>query len=111
ALYAQKSPSWGQVAAVATCCSQPVAQAVSILKTDYLPARRAYLFANQVNAGGIPQTQPTNAIINLGALEYNPVSGNQAEEYIQFVNTNSYGVDISGWKLAGGVDYTFRGGV
>ena len=34
-----------------------------------------------------------------------------SQEYIELANPNNYEVDISGWKLAGAIDYTFRGGV
>ncbi|MCX6902710.1 MAG: CotH kinase family protein, partial [Verrucomicrobia bacterium] len=48
------------------------------MKDLYLPGRRAFLFVNRVNAGDIPQAQPTNTPVGFGAIEYNPASGNQA---------------------------------
>jgi len=105
-----EAASWGKGNSLSTCCSQTVAQAASELKTQYLPQRRNLLFSGAVGATDILATQPTNAFIKIGAIDYNPISGNQAEEYIQLINTNSYAVDISGWKLAVAVDYTFRGG-
>jgi len=59
---------------------------------------------------GIPAAQAPNMFIAIGALEYNPSSGNQGQEYIQLTNSNPVAVDISGWKLSGGVDFTFRPG-
>jgi hypothetical protein len=105
-----EAASWGKGNSLSTCCSQTVAQAASELKTLYLPQRRNLLFNGTIGGTDIPGSQPTNAFINIGAIDYNPISGNQAEEYIQLINTNSYSVDISGWKLAVAVDYTFRGG-
>jgi hypothetical protein len=58
----------------------------------------------------IPNAQPANPEINFGSFEYNPPSGNQDEEYIQLTNPNSYAVDISGWKLSGGIEHTFLPG-
>jgi len=96
--------------------------AINVLKNDYLAVRRTHLFvthnvdnAGRYNISGsysalIPNAQPANPAINFGSFEYNPPSGNQDEEYIQLINPNSYAVDISGWKLAGGVEHTFLPG-
>jgi hypothetical protein len=96
--------------------------AIDVLKNDYLAVRRTHLFVthNVDNAGRynipgsysalIPNAQPANPAINFGSFEYNPASGNQDEEYIQLINPNSYAVDISGWKLTGGVEHTFLPG-
>jgi hypothetical protein len=62
---------------------------------------------NNANNAGIPLPQPTNAVITVTAVEYNPASTNQLEEYICITNGNPYAVDISGWKLGGGVEFTF----
>ena len=48
--------------------------------------------------------------INFGTIEANPASGNQDEEFIQLLNPNSIAVDISDWRLTGGVEHTFPGG-
>ena len=90
---------------------QNVYQGAAVLTTNFLPARRLALYNRTAgNAGEIPNAQPTNAMILIGSLEYNPPSGNQAEEYIQLINTNSIAVDVSGWKLAGAIEHTFQGG-
>jgi hypothetical protein len=59
---------------------------------------------------GIPQSQPTNAQILITTVEYNPASANQAQEYFCVTNPNPYALDISGWKVGGGVDFTFKQG-
>src|SRR5436189_3937258 len=38
-------------------------------------------------------------------IQYNPAPGQQ--EFIELRNLNGVDVDISGWKIEGGVDYTF----
>jgi|GEM_PF-320912 len=89
-------------------------QAVNEIKTLHLPPRRGLLFARNSAVPGanfLPEAQPTNITINIGALDFNPASSNQNEEYIQLVNTNTIFVDISGWKLTGAVDHVFQGGV
>jgi hypothetical protein len=70
---------------------------------------RAIGIANANNAG-IPLTQPGNAVISVTQVEYNPSGGNQDEEYICLTNANPYAVDLSDWKLGGGVEFTFKGG-
>ena len=62
------------------------------------------------NNAGIPLSQPTNALISVAGLDYSPVSGNQDEEYLCLTNGNPIALDISGWKLGGGVDFTFKAG-
>ena len=55
---------------------------------------------------------PTNAqpLINFGVIEASPISGNQDEEFIQMLNANPMAVDISDWRLTGGVEHTFLAG-
>jgi len=48
--------------------------------------------------------------IRFGDCEHSPSSGNQDEEYVELVNPNSYAVDISGWRLGGGIEHTFLPG-
>ncbi|MCA9198829.1 MAG: lamin tail domain-containing protein, partial [Planctomycetales bacterium] len=62
------------------------------------------------STGDIPAAQNGNPNIEITELDFNPVSGNQDEEYIKLTNNNSFAVDISGWTLTGGVDMTFRPG-
>ncbi len=87
-------------------------QEVARTKTNYLVGRRQFVFDQKMgNATEFPNAQPADAIALIGALEYNPSSGNQNEEYIQIINTNGYALDISGWKLSGAIEHTFQGGV
>ncbi len=89
-----------------------VPQSAAQMKTNYLPGRRTYVFDQKMgNTTEFPDAQPANAVALIGALDYNPSSGNQAEEYVQIINTNAYALDISGWKLSGAIEHTFQGGV
>ena len=86
-------------------------QATNRIKNEFLGRRYTYLTNYHVTGGvGIPTAQPVNASIDFGAIEFNPSSFNQDEEYIELINNNAYAVDISGWRLEGGVAFTFRGG-
>lgn len=48
--------------------------------------------------------------IQFGAIEPNPASGNQDEEYIQLINRNDIAVDVSDWQLQGAVRHVFSPG-
>ena len=96
---------------------------VHALQNQFITPRRRHLFAthsitNTVRAvgisnsqrAGIPLTQAPGIPIQLGEIDFNPVSRNQGEEYIQLINAHADAVDISGWVVSGAVDYTFPGG-
>lgn len=114
--------TWGNCASPTNCCTQSVAHAALLMKTNFLPEFRRRIF-NRINNNttDIPNSQPTNAVLVVAGLDFNPVSSNQLEEYIQIRNTNLYAVDISGWNLWSGVRdasntnlnliHTFQGGV
>ena len=61
---------------------------------------------------GIPHGQEGNPTIQFDAASFdaNPTSGNQDEEYLKLDNSNDVAVDISGWRLTGGIEHTFRPG-
>ena len=79
---------------------------VNILKNDYFPVRRTYLYNGLKNVP--PQIGAPK--IEFGDFDANPVSTNQDEEYIQLVNPNDDAVDISGWSLTGDVEHVFHPG-
>ncbi|HEY0552237.1 MAG TPA: lamin tail domain-containing protein, partial [Verrucomicrobiae bacterium] len=43
-------------------------------------------------------------------IEYSPASSNQAQEFVELRNTNSYAVDVSGWHISGAIDHRFAPG-
>jgi hypothetical protein len=77
-----------------------------------LPGRRNFLYSTNATLNGdfIPAAQPTNAVVLIGSWDYNPVSGYQNEQYVELRNTNSYPVDVSNWRLTGGIEFTMRPG-
>ncbi len=58
----------------------------------------------------IPPEQTAAPTILIGAIEFNPASGIQDEEYVELLNTNAFAVDISGWTLSGGIDFAAHAG-
>ncbi len=100
-----KWSSWGQV--------QTFRQALDRIENDYLAPRRTHLYVNHSGdkGVGIPAAQAGGENLVFGVIECNPTSGNQDEEYIQIVNNSDTAVDVSGWKIIGGVDFKFKNGV
>ena len=91
---------------------RPLPQSLEELKTNYMVNRRNHVFNNRWGMGAeFPDSQPSNVVIQIGAIDYNPASGNQQEEYIRLVNPNNIAVDISHWTLSGAIEHTFQGGV
>jgi hypothetical protein len=106
-----KWPTWGRGQAISTCCIQTLPEAVAILKNEYLVKRRQYLFSGRVSGSReLPAAQSVNARVLFKAVEYAPASRHQDEEYLTLLNPNRYAVDISGWRISGGVRFTFAGG-
>ncbi len=87
---------------------QSVQEAANLIKYQFLPGRRHYLFDNK-NLG-IPAAQPAVPALAFGPMEVNPASGNQDEEYFTITNTTSAMIDVSHWRITGAVDFAFQGG-
>jgi len=90
---------------------------VARITGEYLDERRDHLYNNHIatnpsypDNAGIPAAQIGNPAIDFGVIEFNPTSGNQDQEYVEIVNNNAVAVDISGWRIQGGIDFTFRPG-
>lgn len=93
-------------------------QTVGSIKS-WLPQRRTQLFVTfrdaptNTNASRriIPASaQDPNAVILFGAVEPNPASGLQEEEYVELINPGMVAIDISGWEIRGGIGHTLRPG-
>jgi hypothetical protein len=91
---------------------ETITQAVNRIWNEFLPGRREYLFKTMsvTSFGEIPAAQLTNVTVQVQGVEYRPVSGNPLEEWLSITNANSLAVDISNWRLDGGVRFTFKPG-
>lgn len=91
--------------------------------SGYFSPRRSFLF--NTGAGRpllyspdssastpIPNSPQVNVagMVSIDSVDYLPGGSTQAGEYIILKNTTGQAVDLSGWTLDGGVDYTFEGG-
>ncbi|MGC8742605.1 MAG: lamin tail domain-containing protein [Verrucomicrobiia bacterium] len=104
--YVKWGPTWGDTNITAR------GEAERIM-TIHLPGRRNWLFnSTEPNIEGdrIPPSQPSYVPLKIAAVEYNPASGNQSEEFICITNPLPTEVDISGWKIDGAVQFTFKPG-
>ena len=83
----------------------------SVINTS-LPNRRTALFNTYgpTGSGLIPDSQPSDAVVNFAQIETSPASGNQDEEFIELSNPNTYAVDMSNWTMSGGVNFTLPPG-
>ncbi|MDB6034785.1 MAG: hypothetical protein JWM16_5123, partial [Verrucomicrobiales bacterium] len=100
-----------------------ITNGVSQLLSNFFIARRYHFYgkhsitntalpvgiSKDMNAG-IPLAQSVDAVVVISGIEFNPSSGNQDQEYVCLTNPMPYAVDISGWKLGGGIDFTFKPG-
>lgn len=60
-------------------------------------------------AACIPAIAAADAVVTFNEVNYNPVAS-QDGEWIELYNQMAVNVDISGWKMANGIDYTFPSG-
>lgn len=99
------------------------AQGVADLVTQFVGPRRQHWYVTHcitntsrtlgtgnANNAGIPLAQPPNLAIAVVGVDSSPAGGNQAQEYICLSNTAPYAVDLTGWQLAGAVDFAFAPG-
>lgn len=64
----------------------------------------------ELHGGKVTPASTLEPKIDFGAIDISPASGNQDEEFIQLINPHATAVDISDWRLTGGVEHTFPGG-
>lgn len=113
---------WGQFGQ-----PQSLGRATAILQREYINPRRNHLSVTHlasnaasytrppgapsaVTSARLPDAQVARPQISFGTFEARPASGDQDEEYIELQNANAFAVDISNWRLAGGVTFTFLPG-
>lgn len=64
----------------------------------------------ELHGGRVTPPSTREPRIDFGALDVSPNSGNQDEEFVQLINPNALAVDISDWRLTGGIEHRFPGG-
>ena len=51
-----------------------------------------------------------DSVVTFNEINYNPKSANEDQEWIEVHNQMAINVDLSGWELTGGADFTFPNG-
>ncbi len=59
---------------------------------------------------GAPNSRGAVSTVVINEILYRPLSGDGNDEFVELRNRGIVPVDLSGWKLAGGVSYTFPEG-
>ena len=93
----------------------PVKSISSSSFLSYINRRRTDLYNNYWGATAgtellVPGSQTSGLLMQFAALDYNPISGDQDQEFFELQNTNAEDLDISGWTISGGITFTFAGG-
>jgi hypothetical protein len=69
-------------------------------------AARRTVFANDAR---VPGNQSASPDIVINEIQHSPTAGNTAE-FVELYNPGSVAIDLSGWKLAGGIDLIVQPG-
>jgi len=85
---------------------ESMSEAIARFCDEWLPARRLEI---SNNVPDLPAAQRDPAVM-FGALDDDPVSDNQEEEYIELLNQDGVAVDLSGWTISSGVNFTIPAG-
>jgi len=85
---------------------ESMSEAIARFRDEWLPTRRLEI-ANNVPDLPAAQSHPT---VIFGVLEDDPVSDHQEEEYLELLNQDGVAVDLSGWTILGGVNFTIPAG-
>ena len=57
-----------------------------------------------------PAAPPNDAVVTFNEIHYNPGGAGEAAEFVELANVMSVNVDLSGWRISGGIDYKFPNG-
>src|SRR5438105_7436415 len=58
----------------------------------------------------LPALARADSVVVFNEIMYHPATNEPALEWVEFYDQNAVDVDLSGWHLAGGIDYTFPEG-
>jgi hypothetical protein len=106
---------WGPNEPILPACSNIIANFVGPRRTHWyvthcITNTSRPIGTNATQNAGIPLTQSVLANIAVASVEANPASSNQAQEFLCITNLTPAAVDITDWKLAGGVEFKFKPG-
>ena len=59
---------------------------------------------------GTANAKPLLTTVVINEVHYHPVTENDGEEFVELYNRGTNAVNLEGWRLAGGISYTFPAG-
>jgi hypothetical protein len=59
---------------------------------------------------GTTNTAPRQSDVVINEVMYNPISGNNDDEYVELYNRSTNAVDLSDWKFSDGISFNFPAG-
>lgn len=59
------------------------------------------------NTRGAPNARPIRYPVVINEIMFNPISGDNDDEYVELYNRTAQAVNISDWQFVVGIDYTF----
>ena len=86
--------------------SESMERAIDRLAIEWLPQRRIELY---LNVPELPAEQVDPSIM-IGALDFDPISDDQDQEFVELINQSPTATDVSGWRIAGAVRMTLPPG-
>ncbi len=86
--------------------SETMTQAVTRLLTEWLPRRRTEIYQNTPD---LPAAQ-ADAAVMIGTLDFDPISDDQDQEFVELINQSPTAVDVSDWSVQGGITFTLPPG-
>lgn len=84
------------------------AQAAQQLLDEFIPLRRQFLDDHP----DVPAAPSESPLLEIDPVDFDadPSSGLQTEEYIRINNLSDFAVDLSGWRLADGIEHVLKPG-
>ena len=46
----------------------------------------------------------------INEIMYHPISGKDADQYVELYNLSGHAIDLAGWRFTSGIDFRFPGG-
>ena len=68
------------------------------------------LLALSLLASPLAALPPNDAVVVFNEIHYNPGGAGETAEFIEVQNVMAVNVDLSGWRISGGVDFAFPNG-
>ncbi|MEO1832103.1 MAG: hypothetical protein ABGZ08_06165, partial [Akkermansiaceae bacterium] len=76
------------------------------INLEWLPMRRIEIYSNTPDLPGSLESPE----VRIGALDFDPISDDQDQEYVELINQSPTAVDVSGWRVDGAVKITLPSG-